>query len=135
MKGKLETSQILRAVVNEEHGLGMGGVMSHVAINDVPNYHKFLLTTDGGMNVAPNFNMKLGILVNAVNTLRALGYEEPKVAVLANSEKGGPEDSGICGGRKTEGYVYRRQDQKLYRGGTCGPGHRPGQSTRRGEAF
>ena len=87
MKGKLETSQILRAVVNEEHGLGMGGVMSHVAVNDVPNYHKFLLTTDGGMNVAPNFNMKLGILVNAVNTLRALGYEAPKVAVLANAEK------------------------------------------------
>ena len=91
MKGKLETSQILRAVVNEEHGLGMGGVMSHVAINDVPNYHKFLLTTDGGMNVAPNFNMKLGILVNAVNTLRALGYEKPKVAVLANSEKVDPK--------------------------------------------
>ena len=91
MKGKLETSQILRAVVNEEHGLGMGGVMSHVAVNDVPNYHKFLLTTDGGMNVAPNFNMKLGILVNAVNTLRALGYEAPKVAVLANAEKVDPK--------------------------------------------
>jgi phosphate butyryltransferase len=86
MKGKLETSQILRAVVNPETGLGMGGVMSHIAINDVPSYHKFLLTTDGGMNVKPNFNMKLGILVNAVNTLRALGYEKPKVAVLANSE-------------------------------------------------
>ena len=91
MKGKLETSQILRAVVNEEHGLGMGGVMSHIAINDVPNYHKFLLTTDGGMNVRPNFNMKLGILVNAVNTLRALGYELPKVAVLANAEKVDPK--------------------------------------------
>ncbi len=83
MKGKLETSQILRAVVNEEHGLGMGGVMSHVAVNDVPNYHKFLLTTDGGMNVAPNFN--------TVNTLRALGYEAPKVAVLANAEKVDPK--------------------------------------------
>ena len=71
MKGRLETSQILRAVVNEDHGLGTGGVMSHVAVNDVPAYHKFLITTDGGMNVAPNFNMKLGILVNAVNMLRA----------------------------------------------------------------
>ena len=91
MKGKLETSQILRAVVNEEHGLGMGGVMSHIAVNDVPNYHKFLITTDGGMNVAPNFNMKLGILVNAVNALRALGYENPKVAVLANAEKVDPK--------------------------------------------
>ena len=106
MKGRLETSQILRAVVNEDHGLGTGGVMSHVAVNDVPAYHKFLITTDGGMNVAPNFNMKLGILVNAVNMLRALGYENPKVAVLANSEKVDPKiPESVEAGKLKEMYV------------------------------
>lgn len=106
MKGRLETSQILRAVVNEDHGLGTGGVMSHVAVNDVPTYHKFLITTDGGMNVAPNFNMKLGILVNAVNMLRALGYENPKVAVLANSEKVDPKiPESVEAGKLKEMYV------------------------------
>lgn len=106
MKGRLETSQILRAVVNEDHGLGTGGVMSHVAVNDVPAYHKFLITTDGGMNVAPNFNMKLGILVNTVNMLRALGYENPKVAVLANSEKVDPKiPESVEAGKLKEMYV------------------------------
>lgn len=106
MKGRLETSKILRAVVNEDHGLGTGGVMSHVAVNDVPAYHKFLITTDGGMNVAPNFNMKLGILVNAVNMLRALGYENPKVAVLANSEKVDPKiPESVEAGKLKEMYV------------------------------
>lgn len=91
MKGRLETSQILRVLVKPENEMALNGVMSHIAVNDVPSYHKFLITTDGGMNVAPNFNMKLGILVNAVNTLRALGYEQPKVAVLANAEKVDPK--------------------------------------------
>lgn len=80
--------------------------MSHVAVNDVPAYHKFLITTDGGMNVAPNFNMKLGILVNAVNMLRALGYENPKVAVLANSEKVDPKiPESVEAGKLKEMYV------------------------------
>ena len=94
MKGKLDTSQILRAVVDEENGIGHffeGIYMSHIAINWVPGYHKLLLTTDGGMNIHPNFDIKVSIVKNAVNALRALGYENPKVAVLANSEKVDPK--------------------------------------------
>ena len=80
--------------------------MCHIAVNDVPSYHKFLITTDGGMNVAPNFDMKLAILVNAVNTLRALGYEEPKVAVLANAEKVDPKiKESVEAGQLKEMYV------------------------------
>lgn len=94
MKGKLDTSQILRAVVDEQNGIGHffeGIYMSHIAINWVPGYHKLLLTTDGGMNIHPNFDIKVSIVKNAVNALRALGYENPKVAVLANSEKVDPK--------------------------------------------
>ena len=92
MKGKLDTSQILRQVLKPEANLSRpNGAMCHVAINWAPSYHKLLLTTDGGMNVHPNFDMKLAELVNSVNTLRALGYENPKVAVLANAEKLDPK--------------------------------------------
>ena len=91
MKGKLDTSQILRAVMNEENGIGSGNIMSHIAVNWIPSYHKLLLTTDGGLNIHPNFNTKVGIVNNSVSVLRALGYEEPKVAVIANSEKLDPK--------------------------------------------
>lgn len=40
MKGKLDTAVLLKAVVNKEHGLGKGGVMSHFSIFEVPGYHK-----------------------------------------------------------------------------------------------
>lgn len=107
MKGKLETSQILRAVLKPDADLSRpNGAMSHVAVNWIPSYHKLLLTTDGGMNVAPNFDMKLAELVNAVNTLRALGYEEPKVAVLANAEKVDPKiKESVEAGQLKEMYV------------------------------
>ena len=37
MKGKLDTAVLLKAVVNKEHGLGKGGVMSHFSIFEVPH--------------------------------------------------------------------------------------------------
>ena len=91
MKGKLETSQLLKAVVNKEHGLGKGGVMSHFAIQTVPRYHKLLVTTDGGMLPYPTLEQKKCIIENAVDALRAMGYDKPKVGVLACVEKVNPK--------------------------------------------
>lgn len=91
MKGRLDTSDILRAVVNKEHGLSRGRTMSHVAINQVPAYHKLLVTTDGGMLLAPTLEQKRDIVLNAVEMLRSLGYDEPKVGVLAAAEKVNPK--------------------------------------------
>ncbi len=91
MKGKLDTSDILRAVVNKETGLGQGRTMSHIAINEIPAYHKLLITTDGGMLLAPTLEQKKDIITNAVEALRALGYEDPKVGVLAAAEKVNPK--------------------------------------------
>jgi phosphate butyryltransferase len=86
MKGRMETSDILRVVVNKEHGLSLGRPMSHIAVNQVPSYHKLLITTDGGMTLSPNLEQKKAIIFNAVEALCRLGYDEPKVGVLAASE-------------------------------------------------
>lgn len=91
MKGKMQTSELLRAVVNKEHGLGRGRTMSHMAINEVPTYHKLLVTTDGGMLLAPSLEQKRDVILNAVEALHALGYAEPKVGVLAAAEKVNPK--------------------------------------------
>lgn len=91
MKGKIQTADLLKAVVDKEKGLRTGNIMSHVVFNDIPNYHKLIITTDGGMMMYPNLEQKKQILENAVNTLITLGYENPKVAVLAAVEKLNPK--------------------------------------------
>lgn len=48
MKGKLDTSVLLKAVVNKECGLGQGRTMSHFTMFQVPGYHKLLVPVDGG---------------------------------------------------------------------------------------
>jgi phosphate butyryltransferase len=91
MKGKIDTSVLLKAVVNKEKGLNVGHIISHVAMFEVPNYHKVLTCVDGGMVTYPTLEQKVGILNNTVNALRAIGYEKPKVAVLACTEKVNPK--------------------------------------------
>jgi len=91
MKGKLETGQLLRAVVDRDTGLGTGGIMSHMAIQTIPAYHKMLVTTDGGMILYPTLEQKKAIIENAVNALLRLGYKKPKVGVLAAIEKVNPK--------------------------------------------
>lgn len=91
MKGKLQTADLLKAVVNKEKGLRTGKVMSHVAILEVPTYHKLISITDGGMMMYPDVEEKKQIIENAVDVFLAMGYECPKVAVLAAVETVNPK--------------------------------------------
>lgn len=86
MKGKMQTSDLLRQVVNKETGLQVGKIMSHFGLFQVPNYHKLVVLTDGGMNVQPDLETKVKIINNAVEVLHKLGYEDPKIGVLCGSE-------------------------------------------------
>lgn len=91
MKGFLDTSVILKAVVNKEKGLRKGGVMSHFTMFQVPNYHKILVAVDGGMVTYPTLEQKKCIIENTVGVLKSYGYENPKVAVLSCVEKVNPK--------------------------------------------
>jgi phosphate butyryltransferase len=91
MKGKIQTSDLLKAVVNKEKGLRIGKVMSHFVIHEMASYHKLLVVTDGGMMMYPSLDEKKQIIENAVDTLIAMGYENPKVAVLAAVENVNPK--------------------------------------------
>lgn len=91
MKGKLQTADLLKAVVAKEGGLRTGSVMSHVAVFEVPAYHKLLALSDSGMVTYPDLEQKKAIIENAVGVLRRLGYDLPKVAVLAAVETLNPK--------------------------------------------
>lgn len=91
MKGKLQTADLLRAVVNKEKGLSKGKVMSHIAMHEVPSYHKLIAVTDGGMMMYPNLEEKKQIIENAVEVFNNIGYVRPKVAILAAVENVNPK--------------------------------------------
>jgi phosphate butyryltransferase len=86
MKGTVETSDLLRPVVRKENGLRTGRTISHVAFYHLPFYHKLVITTDGGITAYPDLKNKKDIVINALEALRTLGYEKPKVAVLCCKE-------------------------------------------------
>ncbi len=90
MKGLLDTSTVLKAVLKSEHGLRSGRLLSHVAVFCVPNYPRLLLVSDAAMNIAPTVEQKREIIENAVDVAQALGIATPKVAMLCAKEK---EDS------------------------------------------
>jgi len=91
MKGKLETAQMLKPVVNKETGLGMGRLMSNFVIFQTPRYHKLLVVIDGGMVTYPTLEQKKAIIESTVETLKALGYKNPRIGVLAAVEKLNPK--------------------------------------------
>lgn len=91
MKGKIQTADLLKAVVDKEKGFRTDRLMSHFVIQEIPSYHKLLVTTDGGMVMYPGLEEKKQIIQNAVDTLISIGYEKPKVAVLAAVEKVNPK--------------------------------------------
>jgi phosphotransacetylase len=86
MKGSLHTDELMGAVVSKERGLRTGRRISHVFVMDVPTYHKVLIVTDGAINIAPALEDKVDICQNAIDLAISLGFEQPKVAILAAVE-------------------------------------------------
>lgn len=87
MKGKLETGTLMKGVVNRENGIRRSDALSIVAMMESPYYHKIFAVTDVGLMTYPTLEQKKAIAENAVRLFRALGEEQPKVAVLAAVEK------------------------------------------------
>ena len=102
MKGLLDTSVILKAVLNKEWGLRTDSLLSHVMIYEVGFYHKLLVTTDGGMNIAPDYEQKVKILKNAIKATEPLGLKTIKVAALAAKEKVNPKMQATIDAKQLE---------------------------------
>ncbi|MCL2556637.1 MAG: bifunctional enoyl-CoA hydratase/phosphate acetyltransferase [Firmicutes bacterium] len=86
MKGKVETSTILKAVLDKDCGLRGSRKLSHLAMFFVPTYHKPLFMTDAALNINPNFDDKKDIILNAVSAVSSLGIKLPKVALICAKE-------------------------------------------------
>ncbi|MDO4786427.1 MAG: phosphate acyltransferase [Fretibacterium sp.] len=96
VKGRMDTKDLLKPVVDRANNLHTedspsGGLMSHLAFFQIPGVDRLVVVTDGGMVVYPDLNRKKGLILNAVTTLRAMGWERPRVAVLCAIEKLNPK--------------------------------------------
>lgn len=58
---------------------------------DIPAYDKLLIVTDAAINIQPTLKHKRDICQNAVDLLRRLGMEKPKVTVLTAVETVNPK--------------------------------------------
>jgi phosphate butyryltransferase len=91
MKGMIKTAILLKAALNKEWGLRTGRLLSHVAVASTPVLKKLVAITDGGMNLEPTLEEKVDIIANAVELMKTLGVETPKVAPLAAVEVVNPK--------------------------------------------
>ena len=90
VKGSLHSDELLAAVVSKTGGLRTERRISHVYGMDVPAYGKPVIVTDAAINILPTLEHKRDICQNAVDLMRLLGLERPKVAVLAAVETVNP---------------------------------------------
>ncbi len=92
MKGLVHTSVFSRAFLNKSAGLvPPGGLISHVGLFEVAFYHKPLFITDSAVNIQPDIDKKRTILRNALLTMKRLGVNRPKVAVIGPVETVNPK--------------------------------------------
>ena len=88
LKGSLRTDQLLTAVLRRDRGLRTGRLLSDVLLyqDTLAGRARLVGVTDGGINPAPDEGVLKEIVANAVDTLLALGWERPRVALLSATE-------------------------------------------------
>ncbi len=88
LKGFMQTSTLLKAVLDSEKGLRTGKLLSDVIFTEDPASDKPHLVglTDGGINILPGLKEKKEIIENAVLVMHKLGHPMPKIAVMAAIE-------------------------------------------------
>jgi phosphate butyryltransferase len=91
MKGKVTTANLVRGILDKDHGLRTGNQLSQVVVFQVPHIPRLMLMTDGAINIAPTLAQKADITRNAIMVAHALGIAEPKVVLLAALEFVNPD--------------------------------------------
>lgn len=86
VKGQVRTADLLRLVLNRDVGIRGRGLLSHVALFELPGMDRLIYLSDSGVIVYPDVYQKLEIINNVVAVAHELGLGMPRVAILAASE-------------------------------------------------
>ena len=92
MKGLIGTDQVLRAILNKEHGLlPPGRVLTHISAFQMPDYPKMLFVTDVAVIPYPTQEQRIEQIRSATDICRRMGISQPRVALLHWAEHGGKQ--------------------------------------------
>jgi phosphate butyryltransferase len=92
MKGQVQTSSFIRAILNKQYGLiPPRNIISCVSCFELPGYPKLLFMTDPAVNIAPSLEVKVCILQNAIAVARHTGIARPRVACIEPIETVNPK--------------------------------------------
>ena len=110
MKGKVDTSIILRAALDKERGIRGNDLLSHIAAFETKSHRRIMFLTDAAINIAPNPETMQKIIINARDFAYSILAREPVIALLAAKEKPDPRQpvtetaSELCAWGKNKGF-------------------------------
>jgi len=88
MKGLVQTGDLFHAYFDKRWNLcEPGRPLSHVGLFEVPGFPRLFAMTDAAINVDLDEDRFIAICRNAVGFMHRLGWERPKVALLAATSR------------------------------------------------
>ena len=88
MKGIINTDNLLHAILDKEHGLlPKGKILTHLAVMQVPAYHKLLFFSDAAVIPRPSLQQRIEMIGYAIRACRQFGIECPRIALIHCTEK------------------------------------------------
>lgn len=92
MKGIINTDNLLRVILNKEEGLlPQGQVMTHLAVMQIPTYHKLLFFSDAAVIPYPTLQQRIEMIWYAIRTCCSFGIAQPRISLIHCSEKVSPK--------------------------------------------
>jgi phosphotransacetylase len=91
LKGRMQTPDLLRPILNKETGLNELGFITHFGLMQLAGYHKLLAMSDSAVIPHPTLADKARIITVCADALRTLGIARPVVAALCAAETVSPK--------------------------------------------
>lgn len=113
MKGHITSAKLLSAVLkdNRRHG---SRFLNHVALCDIPSYHKPLLISDVALNIQPSQEEMQSMIHNIAAFTSKLGYTQLKVALLSSTEVAHPKlASSVQAAELTKAFVSQHENMTI----------------------
>ncbi|RLB17152.1 MAG: hypothetical protein DRG82_07325 [Deltaproteobacteria bacterium] len=83
VKGNILTTYLYRALIKATRQLAPDQTPCTLCFHQAPSMNKIFIITDPGVNIQPGLTTKKQTLTNAIQVLRSLGCDNPRVMTLA----------------------------------------------------
>lgn len=88
MKGIINTDNLLHAILDKEQGLlPHGKILTHLAVMQIPAYHKLLFFSDAAVIPRPTLQQRIEMIWYAIHACRRFGISRPRIALIHCTEK------------------------------------------------